>query len=570
MKHYFLWSLLSAVAWAGAHELANVNIRGEATCRSAEAGADLLRCAWSGTCAELARLLAAGADVNAADGVGDTALMRAAQRGNPDMVKALLAAGANPNAQDKRGWTALMGACVSENTPDTAVAEALLEAGAELELKNEHGFTALSYAAQSNKLEHVELLLAAGADVNSRDGLGRNVLHRAVMCRASLAMVCRLLASGAQPKQENPYLPANDGLLFDAVYHQQSAEAVKLLIEAGAAVNSGDVLCAAAYARDERVQTVLLAAGADPNRGNPLALLIRKQVPLARVRELITAGADVNKALAAALYYEDGLNYLKLLLENGADANYRGAGGNTPFMIALTHANVAALDILLEAGANPLTVNDAGKTALALFSDIRCTGLTGIGKWVPPGTPNRKTMCEETYTRLVRCLKAVEGESGAELRSAWKAEWEKEKSLPPLVRAAALGDTARVEELLAAGADVNEASPSTGRTPLMVAADGLAADVVKVLLAAGAEVNRRDYRGNTALMYAQTHPGLHGGCNELLYIEGQDATYTCTQLLLDSGADVRLRNDDNVSASDIIANDYKKRNELLRRASDGS
>ena len=92
----------------------------------------LMYCAWRGSLAELQLLIDAGADVNAADSVGDTALMSAAQRGHAGMVRALLAAGASPNAQDKRGWTALMGACVSKKNSDTTIAGMLVEAGTEL------------------------------------------------------------------------------------------------------------------------------------------------------------------------------------------------------------------------------------------------------------------------------------------------------------------------------------------------------------------------------------------------------------------------------------------------------
>ena len=53
-------------------------------------------------------LLDAGADVNAVDQYGKTALMWGAMLGNPENVKVLLDAGTDVNARDKYGTTALM------------------------------------------------------------------------------------------------------------------------------------------------------------------------------------------------------------------------------------------------------------------------------------------------------------------------------------------------------------------------------------------------------------------------------------------------------------------------------
>lgn len=383
----------------------------------------LMLCAWCGSLAELKQLIEAGADVNASDSVGDTALMRAAQRGHTEMVQMLLAAGANPNAQDMRGWTALMGACVSKNTHDTTIARSLIEAGTDLELKNQHGFTALSYAAQSNKLDHVEVLLGAGAEVNSRDMLGRNVLHRAAMCKASPAMVSRLLAAGAEAKQVWKLHPDRDSFLFDAVYNGQPADVIQQLIAAGADVNGDEVLCAAAYAKDARVQTLLLAAGADPNRGNPLSITIQRWADTVRARELIAAGAEANNAVFATLPYAGKHEHLKLLVMNGASANQRNRDGETPFLVALRYGNLPCLHLLVEAGADPLARNATGKGARDLLAEMQSNA--PVRRWTPPGKNAIPELSKDDFARLWRCLDAVQKVPAEQRAFVWKTTWER-------------------------------------------------------------------------------------------------------------------------------------------------
>ena len=76
--------------------------------------------------------------------------MLAALNGNTDTAKALLEAGADLEAKNNNGGTALMLAALNGNT-DTA--KALLEAGADLEAKNNNGGTALMSAAQQGHTE---------------------------------------------------------------------------------------------------------------------------------------------------------------------------------------------------------------------------------------------------------------------------------------------------------------------------------------------------------------------------------------------------------------------------------
>ncbi len=59
-----------------------------------------------------------GADVNAKDSLGRTALMLACQQGFLDVARALVEAGADVNARDAHGRTPLMYACGGGSTPD--------------------------------------------------------------------------------------------------------------------------------------------------------------------------------------------------------------------------------------------------------------------------------------------------------------------------------------------------------------------------------------------------------------------------------------------------------------------
>ena len=93
-----------------------------------------------GRCAQL--LIEAGADVNAVDKNGNTAIMGA---GDIEVVRAIIAAGVKDiNARNSLGQTALM------RTYDTNVIRALLEAGADPYLKDKQGQTAMDHAADFN------------------------------------------------------------------------------------------------------------------------------------------------------------------------------------------------------------------------------------------------------------------------------------------------------------------------------------------------------------------------------------------------------------------------------------
>lgn len=107
----------------------------------------------------LSRLVARGADVNARDASGNTALMYAAWYGGGDerAVRLFLSHGARVNDVDKYGRTALM------RTTKREIADALLKAGAELGIRDQSGRTALGMALWQHQTEIAEFLRQRGA-----------------------------------------------------------------------------------------------------------------------------------------------------------------------------------------------------------------------------------------------------------------------------------------------------------------------------------------------------------------------------------------------------------------------
>jgi ankyrin repeat protein len=112
------------------------------------------------------KLIDAGAEVNAPQADGATALDWAAYRLDTRLVKVLLQHHANPNAMNSFGSAPLIEAIKANNVE---LVEMLLNAGAHADAPNADGQTALMLAARIGALPIAKLLLRHGANVNAKE-----------------------------------------------------------------------------------------------------------------------------------------------------------------------------------------------------------------------------------------------------------------------------------------------------------------------------------------------------------------------------------------------------------------
>ncbi len=221
------------------------------------------------------------------------------------------------------------------------------------------------------------------------------------------------------------------------------------------------------------------------------------------LRLLLNEPVDVNVPQgdgATALHWaahRNDLEVAELLVGAGANIDAANDYGVTALSLACTNGNAVMVEKLLEAGADPNSTQWSGETVL-----MTCAGtgnLTAVNSLLAYGAdPNAKgTRWEQTA--LMWALAAehpslagrlVEG--GANVQARSKA------GFTPLIFAAQQGDMDSVRMLLAAGANVNETSLEFGNVLTMASASGHEALSI-FLLEKGAHPNSPDRNGVTPL-----------------------------------------------------------------------
>jgi ankyrin repeat protein len=373
------------------------------------AGADVADAAKARDAVAVKALLKNGADVNAAQGDGMTALHWAATNGDAALTQMLLSAGANIRATTRLGGiTALH---MASQAGHAAVVAALVAAGADTNGATTTGATPLMLAARSGSAETVTRLVETGADINAKEkgfgqtalmvasGLDRADVVRLLMARgadwkeaSSVADLKSLTSTGddgtGRPQQQAPgggvagvtrgyryneLIGTQGGLTaLHFAARQGSASAARALVEGGATVNvlsPGDQaspLLTALINGHFDLAAYFVERGADPNLVSDAGVS-----PLYAVLNVQWAPIAAYPQPRAYLQQSRGyLDVLKLLLDKGADPNARvrrkvwysgynfdqsgvDEAGATPFWRAAYAADVAAMKLLVSYGADP-------------------------------------------------------------------------------------------------------------------------------------------------------------------------------------------------------------------------
>ena len=395
---------------------------------------------------EIAELLiAAGAGVTARNRYGVTPLHLAAVNGSASMIEILLAAGADANETGNEGETVLMTAA---RTGREDAVRVLLDAGAEVDAREDwHGQTALMWAVGQGHAGVARLLIAHGADVNAlsarRDWERQNT---------------------AEPRQKWLPLGALSPLYFAA--RDGCMECVGVLVEAGADVDFQDPegvtpLVSAIINGHYDAAAELLEHGADPNLADsdgrsplfsavdfntmpasnrPAPSVLENEVSsLDLIRILLARGADVNAQLLRQQAY-------RTKLDRGNDGVL--STGTTPLLRAAKAADLEAMRLLLERGADPTIATRAGVNPLMAAA--------GLGTSDSDSTGRYKT--EDEINQAIRMLI----DAGLDVNAT------NERGQTALHGAALLGFDEVVRFLAANGARL-DVEDSRGFTPLQVA-----------------------------------------------------------------------------------------------------
>jgi uncharacterized protein len=403
---------------------------------------------------------------------------------------------------------------------------------------DQDGTTPLHWAVRHDDLKTADALIKAGADVKAANRYGVTPIYLAAM-NGSAAMIRKLLDAGVDPNSANP---GGETALMTAA-RTGKVDAVQLLLDRGAAVDAKDAvhsqtaLMWAVLENHTDVVKLLLQRGADINAHTKVTITKGEYVParaaaasgngIIRQRALPTPNGGMTPLLFAIR--DANVPMMRLLLDHGADLSQSSGNHTTPLLIALLNGQVGIATELLNRGADPNAADDYHRAALFAAIDLRNFNHEKYGDLPTDGIDPldliKAVLKKGADPNLRTDTVPVHG------LMQFDASWVNFDGETPFVRAALSGDIEVMRLLLAAGADPNIAT-TQGSTALMAAAginwipaqtytrsEADYVEAVKLCLDHDAPVNASNSLGLTA---------MHGAANR--------GWVSIMQILADHGA----------------------------------
>jgi uncharacterized protein len=406
--------------------------------------------------------------VGAAGAAGDLRLIEAARSQNEPQVRALLNQHVDVNARSGDGSTALLWAA-HWNALDTAIL--LIRSGADVNMANDLRMTPLSEACTNGSAALVDLLLKSGANPSTSIATGVPPIMTCARTGNAEA-VRRLIAGGVDLNAKEP-AQGQTALMWAAAEHHP--DVVRVLIEAKANANARTkngftALHFAAREGDIESAGLLLAAG--------VKIDVRSQ-PESESKN-VTAGGFNPFSVATGAQPLAGFNPFSgvpgpnLIIESVQPLAGRRAvsatasEGATPLLVATVRAEVPMALFLLEQGANP-NIGDAGLTALHWAAS------TWEGGTANPvygfDEPMAGISDRAAKLQLVKSLLAHGADPNARMtrKPAFSGGYTDSTGATPFVLASSVDDVEMMRLLLAAGADP-KLMTATNVTAVMAAA----------------------------------------------------------------------------------------------------
>ena len=288
------------------------------------------------------QLLEAKAEPEAANAIGQTPLHIAVRERHSDVVAALLREGANPNTKSRQGWTALHFA-VGGKQIETDLIVQILQGGAEIDAPTDSGSTSLFLAAESGSEAAVSLLLHAGAKADAKNESESTPMHRAAQ-DGHLPVVRLLMKAGANPlaKKKSGVTPLQLALEDD-----KFDVAVQLLEPTDAELPSIDDY--------EEILYSLARVGFEKGVAKVL------EYPL---RNFERGDSDYHQSPLSHAAENGHKQVVQMLLNKGANPNSIDESGRTPLSWAVFNEHEVVVKQLLQENADIHSKDHEGWTAL--------------------------------------------------------------------------------------------------------------------------------------------------------------------------------------------------------------